>query len=168
MPWTNTRNAPSAIYLHIRSPPSSNLAILPVPFLPSFSSKSRDSISPETVMNGGQTGLIRQSTSFLLLLPPLERALVWYASGLSSSEMCTLIFIWQVFSPATVIFSGIDVLLSVRTLLIGFVWAIVMLTPLRQLRILGQAKTFLSTSLSALRCFSIVSRSIRRCRQPRR
>jgi hypothetical protein len=40
------------------------------------------------------------------------------------AEMCTLIFIWQVFSPATVIFSGIGVLLLVRILLIGFVWTI--------------------------------------------
>ena len=30
-----------------------------------------------------------------------------------SSEICTLIFIWQVFSPASVVFAGIGVLLSV-------------------------------------------------------
>jgi hypothetical protein len=36
------------------------------------------------------------------------------------SEICTLIFIWQVFSPANVIFAGIGVLLSVCILLVGF------------------------------------------------
>jgi hypothetical protein len=30
------------------------------------------------------------------------------------SDICTLIFIWQVFSPASVIFAGVGVLLSVR------------------------------------------------------
>jgi hypothetical protein len=38
---------------------------------------------------------------------------------------CARLLVWQVFSPATVIFSGIGVLLSVRILLIGFVCAIV-------------------------------------------
>ena len=34
----------------------------------------------------------------------------------SLSEICTLTFIWQVFSPAKVIFVGIGVLLSVGSL----------------------------------------------------
>ena len=41
-----------------------------------------------------------------------------------SSEVCTLIFIWQVFPPANVIFTGIGVLLSVG-ILDNFVSAIV-------------------------------------------
>jgi hypothetical protein len=82
--------------------------------------------------------------------------------------ICTLIFIWQAFSPVTVIFAGIGVLLSVCILLDHFVRTIVTPTYLRRPRMLGRAKTPLSTSLSALRCFSDVSRSILRCRRPRR
>jgi len=47
---------------------------------------------------------------------------------MNSSEICVLIFIYQVFSPAKVIFAGVGVLLSVcilRVLLNKFVWAIV-------------------------------------------
>jgi hypothetical protein len=43
----------------------------------------------------------------------------------SLSEICTLTFIWQVFSPAKVIFAGVGVLLSVCSLLNSFVEAIV-------------------------------------------
>ena len=64
------------------------------------------------------------------------------------SGVRTLIFICKVFSPANVIFAGIGVLLSVGTLLLAFVWAIVTPKFLRQLRILGKAKKLLSTSLS--------------------
>jgi hypothetical protein len=35
------------------------------------------------------------------------------------SEICTLMFIWQIFSPANVIFAGVGVLLSVRILLVS-------------------------------------------------
>ena len=83
MLWTNTRSGLRTTCLHIHSLPSSNLAILPVPLSPSFISKSRDQISPEAVMNGGQDGLIQQSTSSMLFLPHLERALVWYTSALN-------------------------------------------------------------------------------------
>ena len=168
MPWTNTRNGRRTTCLHIPSPSSSNLAILPLRFSPSFISKFRDQISPKAVMNGGQGGLIQPSTSFMFFPPHSERVLVWYVSGLSLSGICTFILIWQAFSPATVIFSGIGVLLSVRILLNSFVLAILTPTSPRQPRMLEQAKTFLSTFLSALRCFSDVSRSIRRCRRPQR
>ena len=40
------------------------------------------------------------------------------------SEMCKLTFVWQVFSPANVIFAGVGVLLSVCIFLISFVWAV--------------------------------------------
>jgi hypothetical protein len=59
----------------------------------------------------------------------------------------TLIFICKVFSPASVIFAGFGILLSVGILL-AFVWANVTPKFLRQLRILGKAKKLLSTSLS--------------------
>ena len=40
------------------------------------------------------------------------------------SEICKLIFVWQVFSPANVIFAGVGVLLSVRILFNNFMWAV--------------------------------------------
>ena len=40
-----------------------------------------------------------------------------------SSEICVLTFIWQVFSPASVVFTGIGILLSVRTLFNIRAWA---------------------------------------------
>ena len=76
------------------------------------------------------------------------------------SEIYIPIFILQVFSPASVIFAGIGILLSVCTLLISFMCAIVTPLSLRQLRIPGRAKTLLSTYSNALRCFSDVWRSI--------
>jgi hypothetical protein len=36
---------------------------------------------------------------------------------MKSSEICTLMYIWQLFSPAKVIFAGVGVLLLVRILL---------------------------------------------------
>ena len=52
-------------------------------------------------------------------LRQLEQVLVWYAHKVCLSEVCTLIFIWQVFSPANVIFAGIGVLLQVCSLQLG-------------------------------------------------
>ena len=52
-------------------------------------------------------------------LRQLEQVLVWYAYKVCLSEVCTLIFIWQVFSPANVIFAGIGVLLQVCSLQLG-------------------------------------------------
>jgi hypothetical protein len=83
------------------------------------------------------------------------------------SEICALIFIWQVFSPTSVIFAGIGVLLSVR-ILNNVVWSIITRTFLRQLRMFGRAKTPLLTSSSASRCFSDVSRCTLTCRRRRK
>ena len=124
MPWTNIRNGRRTTYLLIHSPLNSNLAILPVRFSPSFISKSSGQIGPETVMIGGQDGLIQPLTFSTPFLPQSERALVWYASGLNLFETCMLILIWQAFSPVTVIFTGIGLLLSV-CILDRFVWAAV-------------------------------------------
>ena len=60
------------------------------------------------------------------------------------SEIWALIFIWQVFSPASVIFAGIGVLLSVRilnNLVRGHYAGIITRTFIRQLRMFGRAKT---------------------------
>ena len=71
----------------------------------------------------------------------------------------------QVFSPAKVIFAGVGVLLSVCIhLLNNFVRVIVILTSLRQRRTFGQAKTLLSTSLSASKCFFAVWMFTHKCR----
>ena len=40
--------------------------------------------------------------------------------SITSSEICTLIFIWQVCSPAKVVFTGVGVLLSVCSLFFQF------------------------------------------------
>ena len=61
-------------------------------------------------MNDGQSGSIRP-LAFCLLSPRQSELLAWYDMRLS--EICTLTFIWQAFSPSTVIFAGIGVLLSV-------------------------------------------------------
>jgi hypothetical protein len=52
-------------------------------------------------------------------LRQLEQVLAWYVRKVSLPEVCTLIFIWQVFSPANVIFAGIGVLLQVCSLQLG-------------------------------------------------
>jgi hypothetical protein len=64
-------------------------------------------------MNDGQNGLIQPSMSSLLSLRQLEQVLAWYVKDMRLSEVCILILIWQVFSPASVVFTGIGVLLSV-------------------------------------------------------
>ena len=40
------------------------------------------------------------------------------------SEICKLTLLWQVFSPANVIFAGVGVLLSVCILFYSFVWVV--------------------------------------------
>jgi hypothetical protein len=60
--------------------------------------------------------------------------------NMNSSDICILIFIRQVFSPAKVVFAGVGVLLSVRILLNKILWAIVTPPSPRQLRMLEQAK----------------------------
>jgi hypothetical protein len=64
------------------------------------------------------------------------------------SEICFLILILQVFSPAKAIFAGIGVLLSVCILLNTFIRFIVIRTALRQPRMFARAKTL------SLRCSS--------------
>ena len=68
------------------------------------------------------------------------------------SEICTLMFIWQAFSPATVVFAGIGILLSVR-ILINLAWVILTYTVLRQLRTFVRAMKLFWISSSASRCF---------------
>jgi hypothetical protein len=72
------------------------------------------------------------------------------------SDICILIFIRQVFSPAKVVFAAVGVLLSVSILLNKISWAIITPPSLRQLRMPKQAKTPLSTFLGVLKCFSDV------------
>ena len=85
--------------------------------------------------------------------------------GVNLTEICTLILVSQVFSPAKIIFAGVGVLLSVRSLPDIFCAANVTPIPLRQLRMFGQAKIHSLTSSSASRTSSDVSRSTRMCRQ---
>jgi hypothetical protein len=87
------------------------------------------------------------------------------AQNMHLSEICSLIFMWQVFPSSNLIFAGFGVLLSV-CILINFAWAIVTHASFRQLKLFEQAKTLLSTSLSDLKSFSNVSRSTQQCRRP--
>ena len=82
-------------------------------------------------------------------------------------RICTLIFIWQAFSPATVIFAGIGVLLSV-CILDNFASDSVTHNIFRRRRGFEQVKRLLWTSLNAWRCFSDGSRCTRKCRRPQK
>ena len=73
-----------------------------------------------------------------------------------------LIYTWQVFSPATVIFAGIGVLLSV-CIRPNLVWGCCN-TFSRQPRMFGQAKILLWISLSVSTSFLDVSKCIQKCR----
>ena len=79
------------------------------------------------------------------------------------SEICSLIFTWQIFSPVRIIFkenadSG-KYFCRIRRppfnvfILVNFTWAIVRHTSLRQLKMFGQVKTLMLTSLSGLYVF---------------
>jgi hypothetical protein len=59
--------------------------------------------------------------SFLRSQPHLARALVWYVKPLShqNDKIRGLIVAFQVFSPATMIFSGIGILFLVSILFLG-------------------------------------------------
>jgi hypothetical protein len=83
------------------------------------------------------------------------------------SEVCTHIHL-QVFPSANVIFAGFGVLLSVCNLVNSFVRDTVTRTSLRQPRTLEQAKTLLSTSSSASKCFADVLRFTHKCHQRQR
>jgi hypothetical protein len=64
-----------------------------------------------------------------------------------------LIFMSQLFSPASAIFAGVGVLLSAR-MLNDFAWAFVTCAFLRLLKMFDEPKTLLSTFLNASKCFS--------------
>jgi hypothetical protein len=113
-------------------------------------------------MIDGQNGLIQPSTSFLLSPRRLE-LLAWYAQGHVLILDLDSNIIWQAFSPATVVFAGIGVLLSVCIIII-LAWVILTHAVLRQLRTFVQAKTLFWMSLSALNCSSDVSRHTPKCR----
>src|SRR5579863_9475640 len=77
-------------------------------------------------------------------------------------------YIWQVFSPAKVIFAGVGVLLSVSIFLDTLALANLSSTIFRQRRTYGQAKTPSSTSSKEQRTFSDASRATLRWRRPRK
>ena len=81
---------------------------------------------------------------------------------------CTLIYMWQVFSPAKVIFAGVGVLLSVRIILNIYRAANITAASHRQLRMFEKAKIRSSMSLSALKAFSDVSRYTLQCGRPQK
>ena len=82
--------------------------------------------------------------------------------GMKSISICSLILLFQVFSPAKVIFAGVGVLLSVCILFSHFARPILTPTYLRLLGMFVQAKILSFTSLNVLKTFSDVSKSIPR------
>jgi len=75
------------------------------------------------------------------------------------SKTCALIYIFQVFSLAKVIFAGVGVLLLVHIFLHSFVLLIVTPIPFRQLEMFALAKMLLSTFSSVSNVFSNGSKS---------
>ena len=160
LPWKPTKSERKRIFSTIPSPRSSSPVILPETFSPSYSNKYRASINPGVPMNDGLSGSIPPYTSSLLSPRQLEQ-LASYDMRLS--EICTLIFISQAFSPATVVFAGIGVLLSV-CIPHYLACAIVTQTFLRLQKMFGKARTPLSTCLNASKCSSDVSRCTQKSR----
>ena len=89
-----------------------------------------------------------------LLRDPRGKCQLGMPHDISASEICILMLILQVFSPAKAIFAGIGVLLSVCTLLNTFFRSIVIRTALRQPRMLAQAKRLSLRSSSESKPFS--------------
>ena len=81
---------------------------------------------------------------------------------MKSAYICTLMLIFQVFSPAKVIFAGVGVLLSVCILHFHFVRAIVTPASLRLLGMFVQAKKLSLKYSIVLKTFSDASKSTRR------
>jgi len=75
------------------------------------------------------------------------------------SKTLALICIWQVFSPAKVIFAGVGVLLLVHIFLHSFVLPAVTPIPFRQLEMFALAKKLSSTFSSVSKVFSDASKS---------
>ena len=81
-------------------PLAAKLAIIPAPFLPSFTSKSRDTVAQPNC----ERSLRSLRDSWRGCWPGTTH-------NVNLSDICTLIFIRQVFSPAKVVFAGVGVLL---------------------------------------------------------
>jgi hypothetical protein len=97
----------------------------------------------------------------------LERVLVWYASGHALvRDLRTHIHLVGILTSTGDICRSRRPPFSVYPVLFNnVVPVIVILTSLRQQRMFGQAKTLLSMSLSASKCFSAVWMSTQECRQ---
>jgi len=77
--------------------------------------------------------------------------------------ICTLMLIFQVFSPAKVIFAGVGVLLSVCIIYFHFTRPKLMPASLRLLGMFVQTKKLSLTYSDVLKTFFGVSKSTRRC-----
>ena len=152
MPWIRTKSAQRRICVIIHSPSSYKTANLRIPFLLFL---NNNWISPGVPMSDGLNGSIRRYTCFLPFPRQLE-PLAWYE--IRSSEISALIFIWQAFSPTTIVFAGVGVLLSV-CILNNIAGAVVTHGSIRQLRMFEQVTTLLSTYSSEWKSSFDVSRS---------
>jgi hypothetical protein len=113
LPWRHIRRRRNAIFSPIPLPPSYSPATPPPPSYLPFKTSSSNSIAVAQAMRDYQIGLTQQSTSSTRFLPLSVKVLSSLVSVDYLPRICDLIVIFQIWSPANVVFSGIGVLLSV-------------------------------------------------------
>ena len=116
-PWMHMRTRQKPSFSPILLPPSYSPATRRPPFCRSFKVSSSNSITIAGAMRGYQIGSTRQSMFFMHFPPLSVKALVPSVLIEYLPRFRDLIVIPQIFSPASVVFSGIGVLLSVSIIL---------------------------------------------------
>ena len=116
-PWMRMKTKQKQSFSHIPLPPSYSPATRRPPFCRSFKVSSSNSITIAGAMRGYQIGSTRQSMFFMHFPPLSVKALVPSVLIEYLPRFRDLIVIPQIFSPASVVFSGIGVLLSVSIIL---------------------------------------------------
>ena len=112
-PWRHTRRRRNAIFSPIPLPPSYSPATPPPPSYLSFKTSSTNLIAVAQAMRDYQIGSTQQST-FSAHSPPLSVKVLGSLVSIDYlPRICDLIVIFQIWSPANVVFSGIGVLLMV-------------------------------------------------------
>ena len=144
-------------FLLIPLPPSYSPVTPPPPSYLSFKILSSSLIAVVAAMRDYRVGLVQQSAFSTRSPPLLVKGLVSLVSIYHLHTICDLIAISQISQPASVVFSGIGVLLLVSIILDLSVSAIVTLAFLRLLKTQKRAKMCSSISLCASRDFSTVS-----------
>ena len=144
-------------------PPSYSPVIPPPPSYLSFKILSSSLIAVAAAMRDYQIGLVQQSAFSTRSPPLLVKGLVSLVSIVHLPRICDLISIFQISQPASVVCSGIGLLLLVSIIFDLSVSAIMTLAFHRLLKTQKQAKMYSSISLCASRVFSTVSCHTRKC-----